>query len=149
METAAPSSHSAHSSLLQHVLLLEQARQQTAMLAGTHTHTQQARSKCIKSLLTSMQWFASSSLLFFSDPPTNQCPCTASRHWLRQRGECPVACGRSTSCLAIGHWLVPRAHLCRSPPRPCSNWWSSSSTSTSWRNTTRFTRTHIHSNREK
>lgn len=26
-----------------------------------------ARSKCIKSLLTSMQWFASSSLLFFSD----------------------------------------------------------------------------------
>uniref|UniRef100_A0A665T057 Histone deacetylase n=1 Tax=Echeneis naucrates TaxID=173247 RepID=A0A665T057_ECHNA len=29
-----PSSHSAHSSLLQHVLLLEQARQQTAMLRG-------------------------------------------------------------------------------------------------------------------
>ncbi|XP_040918008.1 histone deacetylase 5 isoform X1 [Toxotes jaculatrix] len=32
-ETPPPSSHSAHSSLLQHVLLLEQARQQTAMLA--------------------------------------------------------------------------------------------------------------------
>lgn len=44
METSAPTSHSAHSSLLQHVLLLEQARQQTAMLAGmaqtcTHTYT--------------------------------------------------------------------------------------------------------------
>ncbi|XP_062295073.1 histone deacetylase 5 isoform X2 [Scomber scombrus] len=33
VETPPPSSHSAHSSLLQHVLLLEQARQQTAMLA--------------------------------------------------------------------------------------------------------------------
>eukprot|EP00066_Takifugu_rubripes_P012616 XP_011601882.1 PREDICTED: histone deacetylase 5 isoform X2 [Takifugu rubripes] len=33
VENPAPSSHSAHSSLLQHVLLLEQARQQTAMLA--------------------------------------------------------------------------------------------------------------------
>ncbi|XP_075938921.1 histone deacetylase 5 isoform X4 [Anarhichas minor] len=33
VETAPPSSHSAHSSLLQHVLLLEQARQQAAMLA--------------------------------------------------------------------------------------------------------------------
>uniref|UniRef100_A0A669BCA4 Histone deacetylase n=1 Tax=Oreochromis niloticus TaxID=8128 RepID=A0A669BCA4_ORENI len=32
VETPPPSSHSAHSSLLQHVLLLEQARQQTAML---------------------------------------------------------------------------------------------------------------------
>lgn len=35
LDNPAPSSHSAHSSLLQHVLLLEQARQQTAMLAGT------------------------------------------------------------------------------------------------------------------
>ncbi|XP_061702622.1 histone deacetylase 5 isoform X3 [Syngnathoides biaculeatus] len=33
LETQPPSSHSAHSSLLQHVLLLEQARQQTAMLS--------------------------------------------------------------------------------------------------------------------
>ncbi|KAM3864294.1 LOW QUALITY PROTEIN: histone deacetylase 5 [Diretmus argenteus] len=33
VEAPPPSSHSAHSSLLQHVLLLEQARQQTAMLA--------------------------------------------------------------------------------------------------------------------
>ncbi|XP_026202650.1 histone deacetylase 5 isoform X3 [Anabas testudineus] len=33
VETPPPTSHSAHSSLLQHVLLLEQARQQTAMLA--------------------------------------------------------------------------------------------------------------------
>uniref|UniRef100_UPI003AB01714 histone deacetylase 5 n=1 Tax=Centroberyx gerrardi TaxID=166262 RepID=UPI003AB01714 len=33
VETPPPSSHSTHSSLLQHVLLLEQARQQTAMLA--------------------------------------------------------------------------------------------------------------------
>ncbi|XP_051905536.1 histone deacetylase 5 isoform X2 [Hippocampus zosterae] len=33
VETPPPSSHSAHSSLLQHVLLLEQARQQSAMLA--------------------------------------------------------------------------------------------------------------------
>uniref|UniRef100_A0AAQ4NR84 Histone deacetylase n=1 Tax=Gasterosteus aculeatus aculeatus TaxID=481459 RepID=A0AAQ4NR84_GASAC len=33
-EVEPPSSHSAHSSLLQHVLLLEQARQQTTMLAG-------------------------------------------------------------------------------------------------------------------
>nr|XP_046270166.1 histone deacetylase 5 isoform X2 [Scatophagus argus]XP_046270167.1 histone deacetylase 5 isoform X2 [Scatophagus argus]XP_046270168.1 histone deacetylase 5 isoform X2 [Scatophagus argus] len=33
VDTPPPSSHSAHSSLLQHVLLLEQARQQTAMLA--------------------------------------------------------------------------------------------------------------------
>ncbi|XP_042249888.1 histone deacetylase 5 isoform X1 [Thunnus albacares] len=33
VETPPPSSHSSHSSLLQHVLLLEQARQQTAMLA--------------------------------------------------------------------------------------------------------------------
>uniref|UniRef100_H3D919 Histone deacetylase n=1 Tax=Tetraodon nigroviridis TaxID=99883 RepID=H3D919_TETNG len=33
VDTPASSSHSAHSSLLQHVLLLEQARQQTAMLA--------------------------------------------------------------------------------------------------------------------
>lgn len=45
METPPPSSHSAHSSLLQHVLLLEQARQQTAMLGGANTiahtaHTQ-------------------------------------------------------------------------------------------------------------
>lgn len=36
VESPPPSSHSAHSSLLQHVLLLEQARQQTAMLAGIH-----------------------------------------------------------------------------------------------------------------
>nr|XP_057904257.1 histone deacetylase 5 isoform X1 [Doryrhamphus excisus] len=34
VETPPSSSHSAHSSLLQHVLLLEQARQQTAMLSG-------------------------------------------------------------------------------------------------------------------
>uniref|UniRef100_A0A3B4ZXT5 Histone deacetylase n=1 Tax=Stegastes partitus TaxID=144197 RepID=A0A3B4ZXT5_9TELE len=34
VETPPPSSHSAHSSLLQHVLLLEQARQQTAMLGS-------------------------------------------------------------------------------------------------------------------
>uniref|UniRef100_A0A7N8WV09 Histone deacetylase n=1 Tax=Mastacembelus armatus TaxID=205130 RepID=A0A7N8WV09_9TELE len=33
VDTPPPSSHSTHSSLLQHVLLLEQARQQTAMLA--------------------------------------------------------------------------------------------------------------------
>ncbi|XP_029015184.1 histone deacetylase 5 isoform X4 [Betta splendens] len=33
METPPPTSHSAHSSLLQHVLLLEQARQQNSMLA--------------------------------------------------------------------------------------------------------------------
>ncbi|XP_047212165.1 histone deacetylase 5-like isoform X2 [Girardinichthys multiradiatus] len=32
VETSTPTSHSAHSSLLQHVLLLEQARQQTALL---------------------------------------------------------------------------------------------------------------------
>lgn len=37
---SAPNSHSSHNSLLQHVLLLEQARQQNALLAGnTHTHT--------------------------------------------------------------------------------------------------------------
>ncbi|XP_041633678.1 histone deacetylase 5 isoform X2 [Cheilinus undulatus] len=36
VDSPPPSSHSAHSSLLQHVLLLEQARQQTAMLAGSH-----------------------------------------------------------------------------------------------------------------
>lgn len=39
VESTPTSSHSAHSSLLQHVLLLEQARQQTAMLAGMYTHT--------------------------------------------------------------------------------------------------------------
>lgn len=49
MEAPAPSSHSAHSSLLQHVLLLEQARQQTAMLAGTHKCTSK-----LKSVLASM-----------------------------------------------------------------------------------------------
>uniref|UniRef100_A0A3P8NVC6 Histone deacetylase n=1 Tax=Astatotilapia calliptera TaxID=8154 RepID=A0A3P8NVC6_ASTCA len=38
--TPPPSSHSAHSSLLQHVLLLEQARQQTAMLGGANTIAQ-------------------------------------------------------------------------------------------------------------
>lgn len=37
---AAPNSHAGHNSLLQHVLLLEQARQQSALLAGNpHTHT--------------------------------------------------------------------------------------------------------------
>lgn len=74
--------------------------------------------------------------------PHTQCPCTASRHWLRQKEACPVACGRSTSCLAIGHWLGHRVHLCHSPPRPCSSWWSNSSTNTSWRNTTRYTQSH-------
>ncbi|CDQ72957.1 unnamed protein product [Oncorhynchus mykiss] len=36
--TQAPNSHSSHSSLLQHVLLLEQARQQSALLSGTSTN---------------------------------------------------------------------------------------------------------------
>uniref|UniRef100_A0A3Q3NQI5 Histone deacetylase n=1 Tax=Labrus bergylta TaxID=56723 RepID=A0A3Q3NQI5_9LABR len=39
VETPPPSSHSAHSSLLQHVLLLEQARQQTAMLAPMYSQS--------------------------------------------------------------------------------------------------------------
>lgn len=86
----------------------------------------------------------SNSLLFSYDPPPNQSPCTASRRWLRQREVYPVACGRSTSCLAIGHWLGPRVHLCPSPPRPCSSSWSNSNTSTSWRNTTRYTCSHTH-----
>uniref|UniRef100_A0AAR2IMX3 Histone deacetylase n=1 Tax=Pygocentrus nattereri TaxID=42514 RepID=A0AAR2IMX3_PYGNA len=38
---APTNSHSPHSSLLQHVLLLEQARQQSALLAGTHLLFQQ------------------------------------------------------------------------------------------------------------
>ncbi|KAM9392525.1 LOW QUALITY PROTEIN: histone deacetylase 5 [Pholidichthys leucotaenia] len=38
-ETPPPSSHSAHSSLLQHVLLLEQARQQTAMLVPMYSQS--------------------------------------------------------------------------------------------------------------
>uniref|UniRef100_A0A3B5AI67 histone deacetylase n=1 Tax=Stegastes partitus TaxID=144197 RepID=A0A3B5AI67_9TELE len=39
VETPPPSSHSAHSSLLQHVLLLEQARQQTAMLVPMYSQS--------------------------------------------------------------------------------------------------------------
>lgn len=39
VETPPPSSHSAHSSLLQHVLLLEQARQQTAMLVPMYNQS--------------------------------------------------------------------------------------------------------------
>uniref|UniRef100_A0A674P3I1 Histone deacetylase n=1 Tax=Takifugu rubripes TaxID=31033 RepID=A0A674P3I1_TAKRU len=47
VENPAPSSHSAHSSLLQHVLLLEQARQQTAMLAGRHTFPMYSQSPLV------------------------------------------------------------------------------------------------------
>ncbi|KAM4530339.1 histone deacetylase 5 isoform 2-T2 [Odontesthes bonariensis] len=39
VETPPPTSHSAHSSLLQHVLLLEQARQQTAMLVPMYSQS--------------------------------------------------------------------------------------------------------------
>ncbi|XP_038163788.1 histone deacetylase 5 isoform X1 [Cyprinodon tularosa] len=39
VETPPPNSHSAHSSLLQHVLLLEQARQQTAMLGPMYNQS--------------------------------------------------------------------------------------------------------------
>ncbi|XP_028267287.1 histone deacetylase 5 isoform X1 [Parambassis ranga] len=39
VEAPPPSSHSAHSSLLQHVLLLEQARQQTAMLVPMYSQS--------------------------------------------------------------------------------------------------------------
>uniref|UniRef100_A0A1A8BX59 Histone deacetylase n=1 Tax=Nothobranchius kadleci TaxID=1051664 RepID=A0A1A8BX59_NOTKA len=39
VESPAPTSHSAHSSLLQHVLLLEQARQQTALLVPVYNQS--------------------------------------------------------------------------------------------------------------
>lgn len=75
METPPPSSHSAHSSLLQHVLLLEQARQQTAMLAGMLTHT-----STLKSMLT------------FTVVTLTHCLCALSLHPLSPHVQ-PVAAG--------------------------------------------------------